>query len=106
VIPHPGSEASIARKYRELLRKSYPNEDPNFGSEEGYIDAVILVEGLRRAGRDLTTDTLVDALETISGLDLGLGTPLRFGPSMHQASHKVWGTVLDSSGHYRILELE
>ena len=39
-------------------------------------------------------------------LDLGIGTPITFGPSEHQASHKVWGTVLDNQGRYQILDLD
>jgi hypothetical protein len=73
---------------------------------EGYLDAMVFVEGLRRAGDNLTTESLVEALETIRNLDLGLGTPLSYGPSEHQASHKVWGSVLDASGSFQILELE
>ena len=31
-------------------------------------------------------------LEALRGIDLGIGSPLGFGPSEHQASHVVWGT--------------
>jgi hypothetical protein len=30
---------------------------------------------------------------------------MSFGMSEHQASHKVWGTVLDAQGNYQPLEL-
>ncbi len=106
VVPNPDSHSSAVLKYRELLHKSYPSEKPGFISLEGYIDAAILVEGLRRCGKDLTTEKLVEALESIHNLDIGLGTPIQYGQSEHQASHKVWGTVLDSAGQFRILELE
>jgi serine/threonine protein kinase len=106
VVPHPVSQASLVLKYRELLQKYHPNEKANFGSLEGYISAAIFTEGLRRAGKSLTTETLVDALESIRNFDVGLGTPLHFGPSEHQASHRVWGTALESSGRYQILDLE
>jgi hypothetical protein len=42
----------------------------------------------------------------VSGLDLGIGTPIAFGPNEHQGSHKVWGTRLDNQGHYETLELD
>jgi hypothetical protein len=29
-----------------------------------------------------------------------------FGMSEHQASHKVWGTVLDSSGNFQPVEMD
>ncbi len=46
------------------------------------------------------------ALEAIQGLDAGIGVPLTFGPSEHQASHKVWGTVMDGKGVFRAIDLE
>jgi hypothetical protein len=66
----------------------------------------LLLEGLRRSGRTVTTENMVRALETIHGVDLGLGTAVAFGPADHQGSHKVWGTVLDASGSYQPLDLE
>ena len=106
VVPHYQSESTLVRTYRKLLEKYYPHEQPGFVSLEGYIDAVVMAEGFRRAGKDLTNETLVDALESIRDHDIGLGVPLNYGPSEHQASHKVWGTILDGRGIYRILELQ
>jgi ABC-type branched-subunit amino acid transport system substrate-binding protein len=106
VVPPIDSQSSAVLKFRELLAKYQPNEQPSFVSFEGYIDAAILVQGLRRAGDNLTTETLVTALESIQDFDLGLGTPIRYGPSEHQGSHKVWGTVLDRSRRFNVLELE
>ena len=106
VVPLPTSAATAIIKYRQALQRYAPAEKPDFVSLEGYLAANLLVEGLKRAGRNLNTDTLVDALESIKGLDIGIGTPLTFGPSEHQASHKVWGTVIDAQGAYRALDLE
>jgi hypothetical protein len=41
-----------------------------------------------------------------AGIDLGIGSPLGFGPSEHQASHVVWGTVIDAKGALQPLTLE
>src|SRR5262249_30052657 len=101
VVPHPQSSASAVLKYRALLSKYRPNERPGFVSLEGYIVGLVLTEGFWRAGDNLTTDTFVEALESIRNLDLGIGAPINFGPSEHQASRKVWGTVLDEKGHYQ-----
>jgi serine/threonine protein kinase/ABC-type branched-subunit amino acid transport system substrate-binding protein len=106
VVPHPESQASAVSKYRNLLHTFAVNEKPGFVSLEGYIDAMIFTRGLELAGANLTSDTLIDALESIRNLDLGIGTPITFGPSEHQGSHKVWGTVLDDQGHFQILDLE
>ena len=43
----------------------------------------LLVEGLRRAGRDISRAKLIDALETIQRFDAGNGSSLSFGPRQH-----------------------
>ncbi|HEU4384299.1 MAG TPA: ABC transporter substrate-binding protein [Anaeromyxobacteraceae bacterium] len=106
VVPLPTSGATAIIKYRQALQRYAPAEKPGFVSLEGYLAANLMIEGLRRAGKNLNTDTLVDALESIKGLDVGIGTPLTFGPSEHQSSHKVWGTIIDAQGVYRPLDLE
>ncbi|MGO9830262.1 MAG: ABC transporter substrate-binding protein [Myxococcaceae bacterium] len=106
VVPLPTSRSTAVLHYQEALARYAPGEKPDFVSLEGYVDGSVLVEALRRAGRSLTTERLVQALEDIHGLDLGLGAPVSFGPSEHQGSHKVWGTVLDRTGNYQSLDLE
>jgi branched-chain amino acid transport system substrate-binding protein len=106
VVPPPNSRSTAVLRYQQQLARYAPGEKPDFISLEGYIDGTLLVEGLRRAGRALTTEGLVKALEDVHGLDLGLGMPLSFGPTEHQASHRVWGTVLDRAGTYQALDLE
>ncbi|MGO9829548.1 MAG: ABC transporter substrate-binding protein [Myxococcaceae bacterium] len=106
VVPLPTGQSTVGLRYREALANFSPEEKPGFISLEGYVTGTLLLEGLKLAGRNLTADTLVDALESIHGLDLGLGVPLSFGLSEHQASHKVWGTVLDGTGSFQQLELE
>ncbi len=81
---------------------------PFFGSGalEGYIAARVFCAGLEKAGPELTSEKLVDALEGIQGLDFGIGTRISFGPSEHQASHKVWAAALDGTGQFHNLELD
>jgi hypothetical protein len=93
-------------RYRELLAKSALGEKPDFVSLEGYVAGSILAEGVRRAGKDATTEQIIDSLEKLKDLDLGFGVTFTFGLSQHQASHKVWGTVLDEKGKYLPLELD
>jgi ABC-type branched-subunit amino acid transport system substrate-binding protein len=106
VVPHFQSGATGVIKYRELLHKYHPEAEPGFVSLEGFISASCLVEGLKRTGPDLTTEKLIDALESIRDLDLGIGPIISFGPSRHQASDKVWGTVLDRNCQFQNLDLE
>jgi serine/threonine protein kinase/ABC-type branched-subunit amino acid transport system substrate-binding protein len=106
VVPAIDSHATAVLKYRDLLRKYFPNERPSFVSLEGYLIANLFVEGVQKAGPSLTRESLIEGLEAIHDLDLGIGTPLHFAPSEHQASHKVWATVLTKDGRYQLLDLE
>ena len=106
VVPLPDSKSSIVLRYQELLNKYAPGEKADFVSLEGYIAATLLIEALKRTGPELNTEALVATLESIRGLDLGLGAQISYGPSEHQASHRVWGAVLDANGVYQSLELD
>ncbi len=106
VVPLPDSKSSVVLRYQELLRKHAPGEKPDFVSLEGYIAGTLLIEALNRTGPELTTEALVNNLENIRGLDLGLGAQINYGQSEHQASHKIWGSMLDANGVYQSLELD
>jgi branched-chain amino acid transport system substrate-binding protein len=106
VVPPVDSYASVALAYKTALAKYFPGETPDYMSLESYLTANILIEGLRRAGPQLDTETLVSTLEKLRNFDLGLGPQVSFGPAEHQAVHKVWGTQLDKIGHYHTVELE
>lgn len=106
VVPNPASQASAMIKFREQLKRHAPGEKAGYVALEGWVVGRLFLEGLQRAGKKLDANSLVDALETIRGLDLGLGVPLTFGPSEHQASHKVWGSVLDGKGAFSSVDLE
>ncbi len=106
VVPLPQSNSTAVLRYQELLPKYSVGEKPDFVSLEGYLAANLLIEGLRRAGRDFTTESLIDALEKMQGIDLGVGAAMSFGMSEHQASHKIWGTVLDASGNFHTFDME
>ncbi|HTO66390.1 MAG TPA: ABC transporter substrate-binding protein [Bradyrhizobium sp.] len=106
VTPAVDSYASVALAYKNALAKYAPGEAPDYVSLEAYLTANILIEGLKRAGPQLDTETVVDKLENMRNFEMGLGPRVNFGPSEHQAVHKVWGTQLDETGHYRAIELE
>jgi len=106
VVPAIDSYSSLVLAYKAALAKTFPGESADYVSLEGYVAASLLAEGLRRAGPQVDTEQLVDALESLRGFDMGLGTPLNFGPTEHQASHKIWGTQLGQNGRYQPIDLE
>jgi branched-chain amino acid transport system substrate-binding protein len=106
VVPAVGGYSSEVLEYKNALSKYFPGEAPDYVSLEGYVAANVLIQGLKRTGPQLDTEKLIDNLEAMRDLDLGLGAPLNFGRAEHQASHKIWGTAIDENGKYQPIELE
>ena len=99
VVPPPGARETpdllaAAADYVQLLRRYFPDEAPNTTGLEGYVNARILVEGLRRAGRDLTREGLVQALESLRDYPLGGSTYVSFSPESRQGMNQVYFTRL------------
>jgi len=107
VVPPPimrdGSVAASAQEFVRLLEQYYPGEEPNFVGFEGYINAKVLVEGLQRAGRDLTRESFLRAISSMTDFSLGGDVRLTFGPDDHQGMDKVYFTRLHE-GRFILLE--
>jgi branched-chain amino acid transport system substrate-binding protein len=106
VVPAVSGYSSVVLEYKNALAKYFAGEAPDYVSLEGYVAANVLIKGLQRAGPQLDTEKLIDALENSRTFDLGLGANLGFGRAEHQASHKIWGTAIDENGKYQAIELE
>jgi branched-chain amino acid transport system substrate-binding protein len=86
--PNPDVQA-FAKKYKEKWGK-----DPNFHGEVGYTSGKIVVEALKRAGRDLTVDSFIAAMESIHDYHDIFGSVLSYGPNQHHASTASFLTVV------------
>ena len=83
--PDVSNEPGVAR-YRAAMTKYHPGKPRNRYSLYGYTFGRLIVEGLRRAGRDLTRERLVDALESMRAWDAGgVMPPVSFSPTDHHA---------------------
>jgi branched-chain amino acid transport system substrate-binding protein len=99
VVPFPWSPLTpVVKEYLDLAKKSKDFE-VNFSSLEGYIAAKVLTEGLRRAGKDLTRERFVAALEGITTLDLG-GFGVSFSANNHNASRFVDLAMIGREGKF------
>ncbi|RED54010.1 ABC transporter substrate-binding protein [Aestuariispira insulae] len=95
VVPHPNDTSlPIVREYREDMAIYAPSAELSFGSLEGYIAAKILLRAMAGASDPLTREGLVEAVEGLGRFDIGLGFPLEFSRQEHQASHRIWPTIL------------
>jgi hypothetical protein len=61
-------------------------------SFEGFVDAMVMVEGLKRAGKELTREGLVHGIESLHDVDLGLGPQLKLDYSAKD--HKGFDHVI------------
>jgi ABC-type branched-subunit amino acid transport system substrate-binding protein len=107
VVPPPvssdGTVAESAQEFVRLLEKYFPGEEPNFVGFEGYINAKVLVEGLRRAGRNLSRKSFLEAITSMTNFSLGGDVGLTFGPQDHQGMDKVYFTRLQD-GRFILLD--
>ena len=98
VVPPPVSlecaEKKGAINYINLLKRYYPQDKPNYVGFEGYINARVLVEGLIRAGRNLTRSKLIKAIESIKEFTLEGDITVHFGPHDHQGMDSIFFTRL------------
>ena len=106
VVPAVDGYSSLVLGYKSALARYFPGAAADYVSLEGYVAASVLIEALKRSGPQVDTERLVEALEGLRDLDMGLGVPVSFGPSEHQGIHKVRGSQLDSNGHYQAIDLQ
>ncbi len=93
---------ALMERYKPLVPETlrdpqYTPEQLSFRSLEGFINAKVIVEGLRRAGPNPTRASFRQALESLRGFDLGIGAPLTFGPERHQGLDSVYFTNVVNS---------
>ena len=81
----------------EAIRDAqYAPQKYSFISLEGYVNARVITEALKRAGANAGRPGFRQALESLRGLDLGIGAPLTFTPERHQGLDSVYFTRVDS----------
>ncbi len=99
VMPFPYSDTlPITREFKRLFAKhAGPDATISYTNFEEFIGAKVLVEGLRRAGPNPSSEKVLRALETISNYDVG-GFTVSFSPSNRVGSRYVEVTVIGRNG--------
>jgi len=92
VPPYYLTDLKTVALYRRTLQKYMPAVRPNFVSLEGFVDAMVMVEGLKKAGKEPTREGLIDAIESLHDVDMGLGPQLKLNYSAR--SHKGFEHVI------------
>lgn len=100
VVPIPnGARVKVVAEYVQALT-DMGHGAPSFYGLEAYIEAKVLVEGLKRAGSNPTPASLVKGLETMRDVDLG-GYFVSYKPDAHTGSLFVEVNVINASGEVK-----
>jgi ABC-type branched-subunit amino acid transport system substrate-binding protein len=103
VVPFPwGISEPILREYQRAMDAAGKKDKIDYSSLEGYIAARAFAEGLRRAGTNLTRESLISALETITPSNYdGGGFDVNFSPRSHSGSKFVELTMILPNRKFR-----
>ena len=94
--PYDRTDYPTVALYRQCLSKYSPGEPPTFVSFEGFVDAMVVIEGLKRAGKDVTREKFISAIESIHEMNFGLGPRLilNYSASDHKGFDNVYPTIV------------
>jgi branched-chain amino acid transport system substrate-binding protein len=97
VVPtYDNTDLPTVKLYRECLGKYMSSTQPGFVSFEAFVNAMVMVEGLKRAGMNPTREKFIAAIESLNGFDIGLGpnARLEFSAQHHKGLGRVYPTVV------------
>ena len=92
VPPYYLTDYKTVALYRRTMQKYMPSTRPSFVSLEGFVDAMVMVEGLKKAGKEPTREGLIQAIESLHDFDMELGPQLKLNYSAK--SHKGFDHVI------------
>jgi ABC-type branched-subunit amino acid transport system substrate-binding protein len=98
ITPPPASETTgLGREFTAAAKAS--GATVSYAAMEGFLSAKVLVEGLRRAGRNLTRESFMRAMESMQRVDMG-GVSLSYSEKDHTGSNYVELTLVGRDGRY------
>ena len=96
------------REYRSLMSRNHPALPASlvpgdymavpysFAGFEGYLNARLLVEVLRKIGDKIDASRIRQTVEALGSVDLGIGSPAIFNPQRHQALDSIYYTTVEN----------
>lgn len=105
-LPGAPPPPEAAARYQQLAAgHSLPREHLS-AQLTALAAAEILLEGLRRAGRDLTRDRLIQQLEEVRQLRTGYAPPVTYGPARRLGARGAYIVRLDVKGRRFVPETD
>lgn len=100
VFPHERSTSAVIVKELTDLAAAKGKGDVTPAMLEGFAGAKVLVEGLRRAGREPTRERLRAALESFRRVDIG-GLEISYSPTSHTGLEYSDLSIIGADGKFR-----
>jgi ABC-type branched-subunit amino acid transport system substrate-binding protein len=91
------------KQANEILARYSPKTKPGYYPYLGMAGAMIFVEGAKKAGKDLTREKLIQALESFKRLETGLVPPLEWSAKYHGGPH-AFGYATWQNGKLKVLQ--
>lgn len=98
----PDSNHPLMVKYRAWHKKYEPDERWGVFYWAGMAFAEPLAEGLKRAGKKVTPETFIKAMETLKDWR-GTGSPITFTPTDHQGAKYIYFVQVQPDGSFKKL---
>ncbi|MBX3619980.1 MAG: ABC transporter substrate-binding protein [Rhizobacter sp.] len=97
-IPYPWRQTTtLTRDYNQAMeRAGIPIDYDHFF---GYLSLRVLFEGIRRAGKVVTPETITRGMESMTRVDLG-GYPVSYGPHKHHGASFVEICIVGPGGRF------
>jgi ABC-type branched-subunit amino acid transport system substrate-binding protein len=100
VVPPPAKQAvPVVKECGDAIRKAGIPE-LNYTNLEACIAAKVLTEAMRRAGKEVTRESLYRALNALGTMDVG-GYTVTFGPDQRHGNRSVELAVIGRNGQFR-----
>jgi branched-chain amino acid transport system substrate-binding protein len=99
VFPNPKMATTPIAVQMQRLARETPGAVVSHQAMEGFAAAKVLVEGLKRAGRKLTRESFIAALNDLKAFDLG-GLRMEYSPTDHTGTEYVELSMVGRRGDF------
>ena len=101
VVPFPwDTKLPVVREYKKALAEVDAKAEPSFTTFEAYLAGKVIIEALKKSGKEPTRVSFMAALDATRSLDLG-GHVIGFKPDDRNGSKYVDLTVVGADGKMR-----
>jgi ABC-type branched-subunit amino acid transport system substrate-binding protein len=98
--PYDHQGNATVRQYLGTVQHYYPGQFQalDIYTQHSWTAAMVFVEAARKAGKNLSGDTLVEALNSLQGFQTGWSVPLSYGSGSHDPNHCFTYTANNGNG--------